>query len=262
MEAAEQVFELLMGNDVAPRKEFIVAGRLRAGPRPHRRLTGRLACSDLDNTLIDRDGAFLAWARWWVDRAGLGPDAVDWLVAHDNGGFTPPRPLLFARFRQHFGVAVPVDEYDREHPSFTSVEPAVLDGLASLRTAGWRVAVVTNGGVVQQGRKLAHTGIASAVDYCCISEAAGVRKPDARIFTIAAQGAGTSLAGGWMVGDHPSYDIAGGINAEAYARSASATTTRWTKPRPDHHFDSVLEALPWSFWRDEGAPLLEVFGAI
>jgi FMN phosphatase YigB (HAD superfamily) len=203
---------------------------------------GRLACFDLDNTLIDRDCAFLAWARWWVDRAGLGPDAVDWLVAHDNGGFTP-RPLLFARFQQHFGVAVPVDEYDREHPSFTSVEPAVLDGLASLRTAGWWVAVVTNGGVVQQSRKLAHTGIASAVDYCCISEAAGVRKPDARIFTIAAQGAGTSLAGGWMVGDHPSYDIAGGINAGLRTiRIGNHHTV--DEPRSDHHFDSVLEAFP------------------
>jgi len=124
---------------------------------------GRLACFDLDNTLIDRDGAFLAWARWWVGRAGLGPEAVKWLVAHDNGGFTP-RAELFDRFRERFGVAVSVDEYDREHPSFTSVEAGVLDGLASLRTAGWRVAVVTNGGVVQQSRKLDHTGIAAAVD--------------------------------------------------------------------------------------------------
>ena len=38
-EAAERMFELLMGNDVAPRREFIVAGRGRARPQPHRRLT-------------------------------------------------------------------------------------------------------------------------------------------------------------------------------------------------------------------------------
>lgn len=61
--------------------------------------------------------------------------------------------------------------YDREHPSFTWVEQAVLDELADLRTAGWRVAVVTNGNVVQQRRKLEHTKIADAVDYCCISQA-------------------------------------------------------------------------------------------
>lgn len=201
----------------------------------------RLACFDLDNTLIDRDGAFLVWARWWVDRAGLGPDAVDWLVAHDNGGFTP-RAELFARFRERFGVAVSVDDYDREHPSFTWVEPAVLEGLVSLRTAGWRVAVVTNGRVVQQSRKLEHTGIADAVDYCCISEAVGVRKPDARIFSVAAEHAGASLTDGWMVGDHPAYDIAGGINA-GLRTIRIGRHHAVDSPVADHHFDSVLEAI-------------------
>ncbi|MEU4293292.1 HAD family hydrolase [Kribbella sp. NPDC026596] len=200
----------------------------------------RLVCFDLDNTLIDRDRAFLAWARWWVDRAGRGPDAVEWLVAHDNGGFTP-RDELFAAFRERFGVAVSVDEYDREHPSFTWVEPAVLAGLESLRTAGWRVAVVTNGGVVQQTRKLEHTGIAGAVDYCCISEAVGVRKPDPRIFAIAASEAGASLADGWMVGDHPSYDIAGGKNANlSTIRIGHQHQVR--EPLADHHFTSIHDA--------------------
>jgi FMN phosphatase YigB (HAD superfamily) len=200
----------------------------------------RLACFDLDNTLIDRDGAFLAWARWWVDDAGLGPAAVDWLVAHDGGGFTP-RGELFAAFEKEFGVAISVDEYDRVHPSFTWVEPAVLEGLACLRTAGWRLAVVTNGGVVQQSRKLAHTGIVDAVDYCCISEAVGVRKPDARIFSIAAENAGASLDGGWVVGDHPAYDIAGGINA-GLRTSRIGSQHPVDSPMADHHVDSVLEA--------------------
>jgi FMN phosphatase YigB (HAD superfamily) len=202
----------------------------------------RLACFDLDNTLIDRDGAFLAWAQWWSDREGL--DAVEWLVAQDDGGFRP-RSELFAALKEELGHRAAVDElvaaYDREHPSFTWVEPTVLDGLADLRTAGWRVAVVTNGNVVQQSRKLEHTKIADAVDYCCISQAAGVRKPDARIFAIAAEKAGATLADGWMVGDHPSYDIAGG-------RNAGLKTIRIGHKHPidtpvaDHHFGSVVEA--------------------
>jgi FMN phosphatase YigB (HAD superfamily) len=208
-------------------------------------MTPRLACFDLDNTLIDRDGAFLAWARWWVDRSGLGEEAVEWLVAHDNGGFTP-RPELFAGLRSRFGLTASVDQlvdaYDHEHPSFTWVEQSVLDGLASLRTAGWCVAVVTNGGVVQQSRKLEHTKIADAVDYCCISQAAGVRKPDRRIFEIVADHTGATLDG-WMVGDHPSYDIAGGKNAKL-------NTIRIGHHHPiaipvaDHHFASILEAFP------------------
>ncbi|WP_433169492.1 HAD family hydrolase [Kribbella sp. CA-247076] len=209
-------------------------------------MTSRLACFDLDNTLIDRDGAFVAWARWWVGRAGLGEDAVAWLVAHDNGGFRA-REALFGGFRDAFGVRSSVEElvaaYDVEHPPFTWVEQAVLDGIASLRTAGWRVAVVTNGNVVQQTAKLEHTGIAGAVDYCCISQAAGVRKPDARIFSVAAEGAGVTLDGGWMVGDHPSYDVAGGINAGLRTIRIGRNHQVET-PRADHHFDSVLDAFP------------------
>lgn len=205
----------------------------------------RLACFDLDNTLIDRDGAFLEWARWWVSQAGLGSDAVEWLVAHDNGGFRP-RAELFGLARSRFGLAAPVDElvasYDEEHPKFTWVEQAVLDGLAALRTAGWRVAVVTNGNVVQQTGKLEHTGIADAVDYCCISEAAGVRKPDRRIFELVAEHTG-ALLDGWMVGDHPSYDVAGGINAGLRTIKVGHDHQQPT-PVADHHVDSVLEAFP------------------
>jgi len=104
------------------------------------------------------------------------------------------------------------------------------------------VAVVTNGGAVQQGLKLDHTGIGAAVDFACISEAVGVRKPDPVIFEVAAEGCGATLDGGWMVGDHPEYDIAGGIAAGLrtiqigthHPRSAAATC----------RFPSVLEAFP------------------
>ncbi|WBQ02026.1 HAD family hydrolase [Kribbella sp. CA-293567] len=209
----------------------------------------RLACFDLDNTLIDRNRAFRGWAEWWSRREGLGAEAVEWLLAHDEGGFRP-RPELFAGLSEHFALTaeVPalVEAYDREHPAFTSVERPVVAGLVSLRTAGWRVAVVTNGGVRQQSLKLERTGIGAVVDYCCISEAVGVRKPDPRIFGIAAARTGATLLGGWMVGDHPAYDIAGGIAAGLSTvlvgneHPAAATPDR----APTHHFASVLQAFP------------------
>ena len=74
-------------------------------------------------------------------------------------------------------------------------------------------------------------------------EAAGVRKPDRRIFEIVAQHTGTTLAGGWMIGDHPSYDIAGGKNA-------GLDTIRIgdhhgiDEPVADHQLASVLDAFP------------------
>jgi FMN phosphatase YigB (HAD superfamily) len=41
-----------------------------------------------------------------------------------------------------------------------------------------------------------------------ISEGAGVRKPGARAFQLAAEAVGLPLEGGWMIGDHPVADIA------------------------------------------------------
>ncbi|TDD62842.1 HAD family hydrolase [Kribbella antibiotica] len=198
----------------------------------------RLICFDLDNTLIDRDSAFRDWARWWSTEAGLGEAAVDWLVAHDNKGFAP-RPELFAGLRHNFGVAPTVDSYDREHPLFTRVDSAVLDGLAQLRAAGWRTAVVTNGTVLQQTLKLEHTGIATAVDFWCISEAVGIRKPDARIFALAAEGAGAALDG-WMVGDQPAHDVQGGHNAGLHTILIGSASG---PPAPDHQFASIHDAL-------------------
>ena len=209
----------------------------------------RLACFDLDNTLIDRDASFVAWAEWWVARAGLGREVVEWLLANDEGGFRA-RPELFAGVNERFGldgdVGAMVEAYDREHPLFTSAEPAVLNGLTSLRTAGWRVAVVTNGGTLQQSIKLEHTGIGAVVDFKCISESVGVRKPDPRIFKIAAEHTGATLEGGWMVGDHPAYDIAGGITAGlSTIRIGNHHPTAATPDRtPTYHFESVLQAFP------------------
>ncbi|MFC9688759.1 HAD family hydrolase [Kribbella sp. NPDC056951] len=197
----------------------------------------RLACFDLDNTLIDRDAAFLDWARAWCDEAGLGAAGVEWLTAHDGGGFVP-RAELFAGLRQEFGSAPTVESYDREHPLFTYAENAVLEGLSALRDAGWRVAVVTNGTVVQQTLKLEHTGIAAVVDYCCVSEAVGVRKPEAEIFAIAAREAGAALDG-WMVGDHPVYDVAGGQNS---GLRTILVGDRRGGPVADHQVESVLDA--------------------
>jgi FMN phosphatase YigB (HAD superfamily) len=46
-----------------------------------------------------------------------------------------------------------------------------------------------------------------------------------------------------MVGDHPSYDVAGGINA-GLRTIRIGDHHQIDTPRADHHFDSVLKAFP------------------
>lgn len=175
-----------------------------------------LVLFDLDNTLIDRLAAFRLWAAEFAAARPLGPGAVEWLVALDADG-SVPMDVFFGRVRERFGLAEPADELWRAYrarlPSLVTCPPAVLDGLDRLRAAGWAVGIATNGMADNQTGKIRRTGLAGRVDGWAISGAEGVRKPEARLFEIAAGRCGGSLEGGWMVGDDPVKDVAGGRGA-------------------------------------------------
>mgnify|MGYP000128855265 CR=1 FL=1 len=177
----------------------------------------RLALFDLDNTLIDLNEAFQVWAAEFAAEHGLKRDTVDWLLELDRDGL-PHREVFFGKVRERFALPEPVEElwgrYRRRMPHLVRCRPEVLDGLSRLRTAGWRVAIVTNGTADNQFGKIRNTGLADAVDAWVLSGAEGIRKPDTRLFEIAAQRCGTTLAkGGWMVGDNLVADVGGGQGA-------------------------------------------------
>ncbi|QFY11698.1 HAD-IA family hydrolase [Nonomuraea phyllanthi] len=177
-------------------------------------MTRPLALFDLDNTLIDRLAAFKRWAAGFAAERRLGDDAVPWLVALDADG-SLPMDAFFSRVRERFGLPEPAGElwlaYRARFPLLVSCRGEVLDGLGRLRAAGWVVGIVTNGMADNQTGKLERTGLAARVDGWAISEAEGVRKPDVRLFEIAARRCGAELgAGGWVVGDDPVKDIQGG----------------------------------------------------
>ncbi|MEV0229775.1 HAD-IA family hydrolase [Nonomuraea sp. NPDC050786] len=187
---------------------------LPAGPSA---TTRPLVLFDLDNTLVDRLGAFKVWAAEFAASRGLGEEAVPWMVALDADG-SLPMDAFFALVRDRFGLAEPVEAlwaaYRARLPFLVSCPADVLDGLDLLRAAGWAVGIATNGMADNQIGKLRRTGLADRVDGWAISGAEGVRKPDARLFEIAARRCGASLdTGGWIVGDDPIKDIAGGRDA-------------------------------------------------
>jgi putative hydrolase of the HAD superfamily len=172
---------------------------------------------DLDNTLIDRAGAFRRWAREFAAAQGGGPADERWLVAADQDGLET-RERLTALIGTRFGL-------DRRAEAGLAAEsrgglirnivadPAVAAALGQARAAGWAPVVVTNGTVAQQERKLRHTGLDREVAGWVISEAVGVRKPDPEIFRLAAAAAGQPLAGAWMIGDSAEADIRGAHHA-------------------------------------------------
>jgi putative hydrolase of the HAD superfamily len=43
----------------------------------------------LDDTLLDRSGAFRLWAKGFLDEIGAPQDDLDWLLSVDADGLTP-----------------------------------------------------------------------------------------------------------------------------------------------------------------------------
>ena len=202
---------------------------------------------DLDNTLIDRAGAFGRWAREFASQGGGAAD-VQWLVTADRDGLEP-REQLAAIISERFGLddcgeAGLLAELRGGLVRQVIPDGAVAGALRDARAAGWVPFVVTNGTVEQQERKLRHTGLDREVAGWVISEGAGIRKPDPGIFRLAAARAGQSLDGAWMIGDSAEADIGG-------ARSAGLPGV-WLhrgRPwplaafRPDHAADSFPSAV-------------------
>lgn len=168
---------------------------------------------DLDNTLVDRASAFDSWATAFVRSIGKPNSDADWLIEADRDGYEP-RDSLARAIKGRFGLDMVVGELvDRllyEHVDSMTIEAVTTQALTSARELGWKIAIVTNGTTSQQTLKIHKVGLEPYVDAVVISEAERVKKPDPEIFRIAARRLGIELTGGWMVGDHPTADIAGG----------------------------------------------------
>ncbi|QJU53863.1 HAD-IA family hydrolase [Herbiconiux sp. KACC 21604] len=168
---------------------------------------------DLDNTLLDRAGAFALWAERFAAEFALGDGAVAWIVAADRNGHTP-RPELAAAIVSHWQLelepAALVERLVYEHVDTIAVYDGVAERLHRLADSGVVLVIVTNGPVEQQSRKIRRTGIDERMLGTVISEAVGVKKPERGIFDAAFELAGGAHPETWMVGDDVVNDMHGG----------------------------------------------------
>ncbi|MEV5982820.1 HAD family hydrolase [Streptomyces sp. NPDC052114] len=205
----------------------------------------RLVLFDLDGTLADRQAALSDALTRLCQTRSLTPDAEQWLRIElaDRAN-----AAAFTRLREAFDLAVPAAQLWQEYVGLMAAavtcRPEVLEGLARLRAAAWTIGVITNGASDIQRAKLAGTGLANLVDGVAASGDLEIRKPDLRLFQLAASRCGVSLAnGGWMVGDNPAGDVGGGHQA--------GLRTIWLRGRPwpnglpaaNHVVDDVTDAI-------------------
>jgi len=168
----------------------------------------------LDDTLVDRAGAFADWGRDFLDRIGAPRHDLDWLLAIDADGISSRWDVAEA-LRHRYDLAESAADLVEEQRAMVlaRLRPDPLLGCA-LRIAidaGLVPVVVTNGDSGQQLEKLRRTGLDRYVADCIVSNEVGVRKPNPRIFAIAAQRVRMSLRDAWMIGDSPEADINGAV---------------------------------------------------
>ncbi|MCX4546500.1 HAD family hydrolase [Streptomyces sp. NBC_01565] len=175
----------------------------------------QLALFDLDGTLVDRQTAF-SGAITALCRAHHFDAAIEQGLRTELADRANPSD--FIRLREAFSLAVPSKQLWQEYVDLMAASVAcrqdVLEGLAQLRAAAWTIGIVTNGESDIQRAKLTATGLADLVDGVAVSGDLNIRKPDRRLFEVAAARCGHDLArGGWMTGDNPAGDIGGGHKA-------------------------------------------------
>ncbi|MDR7277965.1 HAD family hydrolase [Catenuloplanes atrovinosus] len=164
----------------------------------------------LDNTLLDREAAFRAWGAKFLAEIGAPPEDLEWLVSIDADGLTSRWDLadsIQARYRLRASAVDLVDELDLGLVEHTRLDPLVACALRIADDAGWMPVVVSNGPAYRQESIIRRTGLDHYVADWVISEAAGVSKPNPRIFTLAAERVRMHLRGAWIVGDSPEADI-------------------------------------------------------
>lgn len=200
---------------------------------------------DLDDTIVDRAETLRRWACAFAEHYGLGDDAVDVLVAEDGGG-TRERDEFAAAICQRFslGDVLNGQSFMAAFIEMFRCDETTVSALRRARSAGWKIAVITNGGGPAQTGKIRAAALDGLVDAVCISSLEGCAKPDPKLFAIAARRLSLTLDGSWMIGDNAENDI-GGVVASGISSVWLCHGRTWQRPdfRPTAEADSFADAV-------------------
>ena len=197
---------------------------------------------DLDNTLIDRTGAFRSFcvelyrSNDAIRQVSTEEEAVSFLVELDQDGMCDRRRLfeqVISKWPGSFeDEEEAVEVYMSRYPSLASLAPSTLRLLDDLRSRGVPLGIVTNGGSEMQWAKVRYSGLADLVNAVVVSGDLGIRKPDPRIFELALGKIGARAEITLFVGDNPVADILGA--------SGVGMTSAWIRLGRDWPFDDRL----------------------
>jgi len=174
---------------------------------------------DLDGTLYIRAPCLRAFLAAQYDKRrdilGVVPREafIEAFVACDANG-SVRRDEAYPRVLAEIGgdlaaASLLVDDYVTGYRDFCRPAPGLFPMLDALRTAGFRLAIITNGQTPIQEGTIAGLGLTHSFDVIVISEREGIRKPAAEIFRRALARLDVAAGEAVYVGDNPEADIDG-----------------------------------------------------
>jgi putative hydrolase of the HAD superfamily len=218
---------------------------------------------DLDGTLLNRKGSLPGffrqqWERYSPLLSGTPcPEYVEVAIRFDENGYAP-RQDVFTKLVDRFSLPKGLEEelladfYSR-YPKSCRLYADSLTTLSSLRQSGLRLGLITNGSVMTQAAKVECLVLTDAFDTILISEAEGVRKPDAEIFQRAAQRLRVEVEEAVHVGDNLDADVRGARNAgmrAIWCRDSAVAESTWADASVEQ-ISEVLQVI--RSWQKEAA---------
>ena len=207
---------------------------------------------DLDNTLLDRHSAFVGVAGSFYEEhlrsttSVERDEAVAMMVVWDGDGYNDREGMLERWLGEWPDVGLDMGSLKRWYrfEMERQVQPdAEVNGfLAFLNERQMPWGIVTNGSPSQHG-KCRKAGLDKLAAFIIVSEEAGYRKPDPRIFRDALEATGLAAPEQVMfVGDNPLADIDG---AKRFGMKAARVRRGRPYPvdlePPDYVIDRVTE---------------------
>ncbi len=204
---------------------------------------------DLDNTLIDRDAAFLRLIKDWLSSVNTNKRTlIEDILIHDAHGHSDRtaffRHLARMRIFQGNGPGLR-NRFIQQFPAYFQSDSAVHELLQRLSDRSLKLAVLTNGSSEMQRAKLNHAGLTKFFEPgdILISGEIGHDKPAPEAFKMLSDRLDTAPENTLFVGDHPEYDISGAaaLGFQTCWLPVSSVLDELTAPPFDFKISSLLE---------------------
>jgi putative hydrolase of the HAD superfamily len=201
---------------------------------------------DLDNTLVDRDGAVRRLLGRWADEVSLEPGLLETILVVDKGGYGDRESyyrLLHQHLRQGATEEATLAAYRTELQNEIKAFPGVSSTLESL-SRQFVLALLSNGDPKHQREKLRQSGLGGFFesDKILIAGDINSRKPNPAVYGKIQSMLKLPMQSILHVGDQWEADIAGPSEAGMQTCWVSGSTfEKATSPNASMVITTILE---------------------